>query len=86
MNQIQPQYGDEQADAGRDCRNRLARPNSQARTRPVFFFLVQLTTSWQPYPIDPYSCYMCDHTYIHKQPVTGTTLRTTGPVPADSRQ
>ena len=24
---IQPEYGDEQADAGRDCRNRLARPN-----------------------------------------------------------
>ena len=19
---------------------------------------------WQPYPIDPYSCYMCDHTYV----------------------
>ena len=18
----------------------------------------------QPYPVDPYSCYMCDHTYI----------------------
>ena len=31
--QIQPEYGDEQADAGRDCRNRLAIPNSQARTR-----------------------------------------------------
>ena len=30
--QIQPGYGDEQADAGRDCRTRLARPNSQART------------------------------------------------------
>ena len=30
--QIQPEYGDEQADAGRDGRNRLARPNSQART------------------------------------------------------
>ena len=29
--QIQPEYGDEQADAGGDCRNRLARPNSQAR-------------------------------------------------------
>ena len=28
--QIQPEYGDEQTDAGRDCRNRLARPNSQA--------------------------------------------------------
>ena len=30
--QIQSEYGDEQADAGRDCRTRLARPNSQART------------------------------------------------------
>ena len=30
--QIQPEYGDEQADAGRDCRTRLARPNYQART------------------------------------------------------
>ena len=19
---------------------------------------------WQPYPVDPYSCYICDHTYI----------------------
>ena len=19
---------------------------------------------WQPYPVDPYSCYMCDHTYV----------------------
>ena len=47
--QIQPEYGDEQADAGRDCRTRLARPNSQARTRTgkCYFFLyfpVQLTT------------------------------------------
>ena len=31
--QIQPECGDEQAVAGRDCRIRLARPNSQARTR-----------------------------------------------------
>ena len=30
--QIQPEYGDEQADAGRDCRNRLVRPSSQARS------------------------------------------------------
>ena len=30
---IQPEYGDEQADAGRDGRTRLARPNSQAGTR-----------------------------------------------------
>ena len=31
--QIKAEYGDdEQADAGRDCRTRLVRPNSQART------------------------------------------------------
>ena len=29
--QIQPELGDEQADSGRDCRTRPARPNSQAR-------------------------------------------------------
>ena len=30
--QIQPEYGDEEADAGRQCRTRLARPKSQAQT------------------------------------------------------
>ena len=30
--QFQPEYEDKQADAGRDCRTRLARPISQART------------------------------------------------------
>ena len=29
---------------------------------------------WQPYPVDPYSCYMCDemtiHTYIHVSPLS----------------
>ena len=45
--QVQPEYGDEQADAGRDCRTRLARPNSQAQTRTgnIFIFPVQLTTN-----------------------------------------
>ena len=61
--QIQPEYGDEQADAGRHCRTRLARPNSQARAnadREIFIFSVQLTTC----RIDPSSCFMCGHTYI----------------------
>ena len=44
--QIQPEYGDEQADAGRDCRNRLARSISQANgDREIFIFPVSLTTS-----------------------------------------
>ena len=30
--QIQPEYGDEQTEAGRDCRARLTRSSSQART------------------------------------------------------
>ena len=31
--QIQPECGGQQANTRRDCRTRLARPNSQARTR-----------------------------------------------------
>ena len=46
--QVQPEYEDEQADAGRDCRTRLARPNKFSGTntdREIFIFPVQLTTS-----------------------------------------
>ena len=46
--EIQPEYGDEQADAGRDYRTRLARPNYQARTGTggkYIFFLIQLITN-----------------------------------------
>ena len=66
--QIQPKYGDEQADAGRDCRTRLARPDSQARTwtrKHSFSCSADHMQDWQPYPVDPYLCYMCDPTYIH---------------------
>ena len=35
--------------------------------REIFIFSVQLTTSRidNTYPVDPYSCYMCDHIYIN---------------------
>ena len=44
---IQPEYGDEQADAVRDCRTRFARPNHSGANgdREILFFLAQLTTS-----------------------------------------
>ena len=45
--QIQPEYGDGQADAGRDGRSRLARPNNFSGAnadRETFIFPVQLTT------------------------------------------
>ena len=54
-NQIQPEHGDEQAAAGRDCRTRLARPNSQARprTRNVHFSCsADHEQDWQPYQVD----------------------------------
>ena len=65
--QVKPQYRDEQADAGRDCQTRLARPNSQARTRTgTLIFPVQLTTCriGRPYQFDP-TLAMCVtvHTY-----------------------
>ena len=44
--QIQPEYGDEHADAGRDCQTRLARPNFSGTNadREISIFPVQLTT------------------------------------------
>ena len=48
--QIQPEYGDEQAGAGPDCRTRVARPKSQER---------KWTGKYDLYS----SCYMYNHTY-----------------------
>ena len=43
---IQPEYGDEQADAGRDCRTRLEKTRFSGANgdRELFIFPVQLTT------------------------------------------
>ena len=51
----------DQADAGTGCRTRLARPKSQARTGQEnvhFLCSADHEQDWQPYPVDPYSCYM----------------------------
>ena len=64
--QIQSEYGDEQADAGRNCRTRLARPIlRRERGQGAFHFPCSADHEhdWQPYPVDPYSCYMCHNTY-----------------------
>ena len=31
----------------------------------IFPCLADHEQDWQPYLLGPYSCYMCDHTYIH---------------------
>ena len=62
--QIQPEYGDEQADAGRNCRTRLARPDSQARTGTGH------------YSISLFSLAICDdYTYCHHPTYTTHTLK-----------
>ena len=64
--QIQPEYGDEQADAGRDGWTRLARPNYQARTGTGEYYFpcsADHEQDWHPYPVDPYSAICDDHTY-----------------------
>ena len=62
-NQIQREYGNEQADAGRENRTRLARPNSQARTGKGK--KSDHEQDWQPYPVDTNTLAICDdRTYI----------------------
>ena len=60
----------EQADAGRESRTRLARPNSQPRKgtqgRIHFQCSADHEQDWQPYPVDPYSAISDDgHTNIN---------------------
>ena len=52
-------------------RNGTAEPVSRdqslrhKRGQGIFSCSADHVQDWQPYPVDPYSCYMCDHTYIH---------------------
>ena len=60
--QIQTECGDEQAYAGRDCRTRLARPNSQGERGQGNINLpcsADHEQNWQPYPFIP-TLALCD--------------------------
>ena len=58
--QIQPEHGDEQADAERDCRTRLVSETKLSGAngdREDFIFPAQRADheqDWQPHPVDPY--------------------------------
>ena len=41
----------------------LRRERGQGNT--YFPFSADHVRDWQPYPVDPYPCYVCDNTYIH---------------------
>ena len=68
--QIQPEYGDEQADAGRDgtaepvSRDQILR-HARGQGNVHFPCSADHEQDWQPYPVDPYSAICDDHTYIH---------------------
>ena len=60
--QIQPA---ERTEAGRDARTRLARPNSQARTRTGIFSpscSADHEQKWKVYVVDPYSAENANYT------------------------
>ena len=65
---IQPEYGDGQADAGRDGRPRLeTNVSGTYGERGILIFPVQIDHEqyWQPYPVDPYSAICDDNTSKH---------------------
>ena len=57
--QIQPEYGDEQADGGRDGRTTVSRDQILGRERGQgnihFPCAANNEQDWQPYTVDPYS-------------------------------
>ena len=63
---IQPEYGDEQGDARRDNQtSREAKLSGANGDKEIFIFpwSADHEQDWQPYPADPYFCYMvCDRT------------------------
>ena len=59
--QIQAEYGDEQDHAGWDYLTRLARPTlrrERGQGNIHFPCSADHEQDWQPYPVDPYSCYI----------------------------
>ena len=67
--QVQPEYGDEQADAGRDCRTCLRGQILRGERGPGnthFPCSADHEQDWQPYPVDSYSAICDDHTYMHR--------------------
>ena len=63
MHQVQPEYRDKQADAGRDTAEPISRDQFLRREHGQenihFPCSADQEQDWQPYPVDPSSCYMC---------------------------
>ena len=64
--QIQPDYGDEQADAGRDNAESFSRDqilrHERGQKNIHFPSSAGHEQDWRPCPVDPCFCYIYDHT------------------------
>ena len=72
--------------AGLPNPSRETKFSSANADREIYIFSVQLTTSRignLTYPVDPYSCYKCDHTYIYNMSVAPAVLRLVVSKPSD---
>ena len=67
--QIQPEYGDEQTEAGRDPTELVSRyqilRHARGQGNIHFPCSADHEQDWQPYLVDPYSAICDDHTYIY---------------------
>ena len=45
-------------------RDQILRHEERGQGNIHFYCSADHVQDWQPYPVDPYSCYMCDHTYL----------------------
>ena len=67
---IQPEYGNEEADGGGSAEPVSPDPFlKRERGQGNIFFQCSADhkQGWQPYPVDPYTCYMCDHRYSSRR-------------------
>ena len=48
-------------------RDQILRREQRGQGNIHFPYSADHVQDWQPYPVDPYSCYMCDHTYIKER-------------------
>ena len=39
--------------------------HARGQKKNQFSCSADLVQDWQPYPVDPYSCYICDHTHTY---------------------
>ena len=66
-------------------RDQILRHEQRGQEEIHFSCSADHVQDWQPYPVDPYSCYMCDHTTVPRQKGESQTNRTKQMLPQGRR-